>query len=60
MGEDKPLPLLLSDNDAEVFVGPAELAGYDLPALPLTIFQYSRSARGRSCVCLVVCAMPCI
>jgi hypothetical protein len=60
VGEDKPLPLLLSDNDAEAFVGPAELAGYDLPALTLTIFQYSRSVHGRLCVCLVVCAMRCM
>ena len=41
MSEDKPLPLFSSDDDAEAFVGSADLAGYDLSALTPTRFEFS-------------------
>jgi predicted DNA binding CopG/RHH family protein len=41
MSEDKPLPLFSSDDDAEAFVGSADLTGYDLSALTPTRFEFS-------------------
>ncbi|MET3828526.1 putative DNA binding CopG/RHH family protein [Sphingomonas sp. PvP055] len=41
MSEDKLLPLFSSDDDAEAFVGSADLTGYDLSALTPTRFEFS-------------------
>lgn len=41
MSKDKPLPLLSSDEEAEDFVGSADLTGYDLSALTPTRFKFS-------------------
>ncbi|EQB00427.1 MULTISPECIES: CopG family antitoxin [Sphingobium] len=41
MSKDKPLPLLSSDEEAEDFVGSADLTGYDLSALTPTRFEFS-------------------
>ncbi len=41
MSEDKPLPLFSSDDDAEAFIGSADLTGYDLSALTPTRFEFS-------------------
>ncbi|WP_022684306.1 CopG family antitoxin [Sphingobium bisphenolivorans] len=41
MSKDKPLPLLSSNEEAEDFVGSADLTGYDLSALTPTRFEFS-------------------
>ena len=41
MSEGKPLPLFSSDDEAEAFVGSADLTGYDLSALTPTRFEFS-------------------
>tara|TARA_B100000749_G_scaffold223204_2_gene178453 strand:+ start:430 stop:684 length:255 start_codon:yes stop_codon:yes gene_type:complete len=46
MSKDKPLPLISSDEQAEDFVGSADLTGYDLSALTPTRFEFgSKDAR---------------
>ncbi len=41
MSEGKPLPLFSSDDEAEAFVGSADLTGYDLSTLMPTRFEFS-------------------
>ena len=41
MSEDKPLPLFSSDDDAEAFVGSADLTVYDLSALTPSRSEFS-------------------
>lgn len=41
MGEDKPLPLFSSADDAEALAKSADLTGYDLSALTLIRFYLS-------------------
>lgn len=41
MSKDKALPLISSDEEAEDFVGSADLTGYDLSALKPTRFEFS-------------------
>lgn len=41
MSEGKPLPLFSSDDEAEAFVGSADLTNYDLSALKPTHFEFS-------------------
>lgn len=41
MGEDKPLPVFSSNDDAEAFVGSADLTGYDLSVLALSGSKFS-------------------
>lgn len=41
MSEGKPLPLFSSDDEAEAFVGSADLTSYDLSALKPTRFEFS-------------------
>lgn len=41
MSNDKSLPLLSSDEEAEDFVGSADLTGYDLSTLTPTRFEFS-------------------
>lgn len=41
MSENKPLPLFSSDEEAEDFVGSADLTDYDLSALTPTRFEFS-------------------
>ena len=41
MSEGKPLPLFSSDDEAEAFVGSADLTSYDLSALKPTQFEFS-------------------
>ena len=41
MNQDKPLPLLPSDADAEAFVASADLTKYDLSSLTPTRFEFS-------------------
>jgi predicted DNA binding CopG/RHH family protein len=41
MSEGKPIPLFSSDNEAEAFVGAADLTGYGLSALTPTRFEFS-------------------
>ena len=46
MSKDKPLPLISSDDEAEDFVGSADLTSYDLSALTPTRFEFgSKDAR---------------
>jgi hypothetical protein len=46
MSNDKPLSLISSDEEAEDFVGSADLTGYDLSALTPTRFEFgSKDAR---------------
>jgi predicted DNA binding CopG/RHH family protein len=46
MSKDKSLPLLSSDDEAEDFVGSADLTDYDLSALTPTRFEFgSKDAR---------------
>lgn len=45
MSQDEPLPLISSDDEAEAFVGQADLTGYDLSVLTPTQFEF-----GRGCV----------
>lgn len=46
MNKDKPLPLISSDEEAEDFVGSADLTGHDLSALTPTRFEFgSKDAR---------------
>ena len=40
MIKDQPLPLFSSDDEAEDFVGSADLTGYDLSALTPTRFEF--------------------
>lgn len=42
MSNDKPLPLISSDEEAEDFVGSADLTDYDLSALTPTRFEFGR------------------
>lgn len=46
MFENQPLPLILSDNEAEAFVGRADLTGYDLSMLTPTRFEFSDEDAG--------------
>ena len=41
MSEGKPLPPLSSDDEADAFVGPADLTSYDLSVLKPTKFEFS-------------------
>ena len=41
MNDDKSLPLSFSDDEAEAFVGLADLTSYDLSALTPTHFEFS-------------------
>lgn len=41
MNNDKSLPLFSSDDEAEAFVGSADLTKYDLSALTPTQFEFS-------------------
>lgn len=41
MSDDKSLPLFSSDDEAEAFVGSADLTSYDLSALTPTRFEFS-------------------
>jgi len=41
MNYDKSLPLFSSDDEAEAFVGSADLTKYDLSALTPTQFEFS-------------------
>ena len=41
MKDDKALPLFSSDDEAEAFVGSADLTKYDLSALTPTQFEFS-------------------
>ncbi|HCW59787.1 MAG TPA: hypothetical protein DHB48_02125 [Sphingobium sp.] len=46
MSKDKPLPLLSSDDEADDFVGSADLTSYDLSVLTPTRFEFgSKDAR---------------
>ena len=46
MSEDKPLPLFSNDDDAEMFVGSADLTSYDLSALTPTKFNFRARPHG--------------
>ncbi len=41
MNDDKSLPLFSSDDEAEAFVGSADLTSYDLSTLTSTQFEFS-------------------
>ena len=41
MSENKPLPLLSSDDEADDFVSSVDLTNYDLSALTPTRFEFS-------------------
>lgn len=41
MSDDKSLPLFSSDDEAEAFVGSADLTSYNLSALTPTRFEFS-------------------
>lgn len=46
MSKDKPLPILSSDEEAEDFVGSANLTDYDLSPFTPTRFEFSSRTRG--------------